>query len=386
MLAGMSTTMAWGHWDCTRCGHQNISGRDKRCPACGDPREQHELDAMRPPDDAEFTSAAISAPEELELASAGADWSCGYCGTNNPNTASDCQGCGGARQQASAMGKGGLVGAEVAAPFPEPRPPPPAAHARQASAPTPRKPRFTRRQIVLGVLGLLVLLLWWGLRDREETGVVTRLQWTHTTELQRWQDTSTGGWGPIQDRTEVPPRGGHGEIAGVRVTGCYQKHSHDERYSCGTESYQATESYSCGSKEVCSNSNNGNGSFSRTCRQVSETCKRNVTKTRTKYCTRPIYREWCDYVTQQWAPQRSAEAAGEGHTNLRHAEIPTSGDRERVQYSGKYRVSFAWDGGDELHVAEVDRPAYDSWQLGDPAVLQVERLRGVVGVDKPPRR
>jgi ribosomal protein L37E len=382
MLPAMSTTMAWGHWDCTRCGHQNISGRDKRCPACGDPREQHELDAMRPPDEADFTAAAISAPEELALASAGADWSCAYCGASNPNTATDCQGCGGARQQATSMGKVGLLGAETPAPFPDPRP---VAPPRELDEAPRRKPRFTRRQIALGVLAAVVLLLWWGFRDREETGTVTRLQWTHTAELQRWLATSAGDWAPILERAEVPPRGGHGEIAGVRITGCQQKHSHDERYECGTESYQDSESYSCGSKEVCSTSNNGNGSFSRSCRQVSETCHRSVTKTRTKYCTRPIYREWCDYATQAWSTQRSAQVSGEGHSDLHNPEMPTSGDLERVQYSGTYKVSFSWDGGDELHVADVDRAAYDSWQLGDPAVLHVERLRGVVGFEKPKR-
>jgi hypothetical protein len=384
MLGPMSTTTAWGRWDCTRCGHANISGQDKRCPACGDPREQHELAAMHPPDDAEFTAAAISDPEALALASAGADWSCGFCGASNRNDASQCEGCSGPRQQATAMGKVGLVGAEVPAPFPEPPPQPRAAPIRGGVP--PRKRRFTRREIVLGVLGLLGIVLWWACRDREESGVVSRLQWTHTTTLQRWMDTNSGGWAPIQARAEIPPRSGHGEVAGIRVGSCYQKHSHDETYACGTESYQDSESYTCGSKEVCSTSNHGNGSFARSCHSVSQTCRRSVTKTRTKHCTRPIYREWCDYVTQVWTPQRSEDLKGEGHTNLRYPELATSGDRERLEYTGTYQVSFAWDGGDQLHVAEVDRPAYDGWQLGDPVVLQVERLRGVVGFTKPPRK
>ncbi|MCY1006739.1 hypothetical protein OV079_14495 [Nannocystis pusilla] len=54
-----TTVTAWGLWDCTRCGQKDISGRDKRCPSCGDPREQHELDAMRPPDDAAFEGAVV---------------------------------------------------------------------------------------------------------------------------------------------------------------------------------------------------------------------------------------------------------------------------------------------------------------------------------------
>lgn len=380
--------MAWGRWDCTRCGHKDISGRDKRCPACGDPREQHELDAMRPPDDDEFVSAAITDADELALASAGADWSCGFCGSNNPNDASHCQSCGGARKEAASMGKVGEVGAEVAAPFPEPPSSPRAPRDAAGEGPSPPRPRrkLERWQVVLGVLGVLLALLWWGCRDREEEAVVSRLKWTHTTHLESWRDRATGSWGPVSSRPEVPPVRGRGEVAGIRVNGCYQKHHHDERYSCGTESYQASESYSCGSTQVCSNRSNGNGSFSRSCTSRSKTCTRSVTKTRTKYCSRPIYAEWCDYTTQVWDEVRSEDVSGEGHTNMTYAEIATSSDLQRTRHSGKYWVSFAWDDGDETHVAEVERAEYDRWQLGDPAILQVERVRGVVGFGKPPPR
>jgi hypothetical protein len=66
------------------------------------------------------------------MASAGADWCCGFCGGNNPNRRAAMRGlrrC--ARKQATAMGKVGLPGAEVAAPFPEPRPTPPIAPRRR---------------------------------------------------------------------------------------------------------------------------------------------------------------------------------------------------------------------------------------------------------------
>ena len=380
--AGVATTTAWGRWDCTRCEQKDISGRDKRCPACGDPREQHELDAMRPPDESEFTGAALTDPAELALASAGADWSCGYCGSNNPNDASHCGSCGGARKEAASMGKVGAPGAEVAAPFPEPRAQPRSSSARPPPPPEPRpRPRFERWQIAAAAAAVLGVLLYWGCRDREEEGVVTRLQWTHTSQLQRWVDKQAGDWGPVAERAEVPPVGGRGEVAGVDVRGCHQKHHHDESYSCGTESYQGQESYTCGSTQECSTSNNGNGSFSRSCRSVSKTCTRSVTKTRTKYCSRPIYREWCDYTTQIWSNVRSADVSGEGH-DLRYAEIPTDGDRERVEHSGSYWISFAWDGGDELHKEPVERAVYDRWQVGEAAILQVEHFRGVVGFRK----
>lgn len=379
----MSTTMAWGRWDCTRCGHQNITGRDKRCPACGDPRASRTSSTRCiHPDDCGNHQRRHLGPRGAGDGERGGRLDLWVLRRQQPERRDAVRGLRGRAQAGDRDGQGrpgrrrgrGALPGAAAVPAP-PRTSAPA----EAHEPKRRKRRYTHRQIALGVLGVLFVLLWWSCRATvEETGVVARLQWTHTTELQRWHNTNSGAWAPVHDRAEVPPRGGRGEVPGVRVGGCYQKHSHDERYSCGTKSYQQSESYSCGSRQVCSNRNNGNGSFSRSCRSESKTCRRNVTKTRTKYCSRPIYRSWCDFVTQTWTTQRSAEVAGEGHENLRYA-IPTSGDLSAVQLSGRYSVSFAWDDGEALHIAEVERAAYDDWQLDDPVVLQVERVRGVVG-------
>lgn len=380
------TTTAWGRWDCTRCGQRNITGRDKRCPSCGDPREQHELDAMRPPTDAELRGPGVTDAEELAETRAGADWSCGYCGSNNRGDAVACGSCGGARREATSMGKVGPVGKEVAAPFREPRP------VRRSAAPPPPPPRsrteevakqgFATWQIAVAVAAVLAVLLYWGCRDREEGGVVTRLLWTHTSQLQRWTDRTEGDWAPVRERREVKPIKGRGEVAGVDIRECHSKHHHDETYECGTESYEGSESYKCGTKQVCSDENNGNGSFTRTCTDVDEMCERSVTKTRTKHCERPVYKEWCDYVTQEWKDVRREDASGTGHEGLRFPEIPTRGDLERVERRAKYKIGFAWDKGHELHLEDVAREVYDAWQIGEAAVLQVEHFRGVVGFRK----
>ena len=352
-------TTAWGRWDCTRCGQKEISGRDKRCPSCGDPREQHELDAMRPPSDADFEQAAIVALEELAEAKDGPDWSCGYCGSNNRASHSICQSCGGDREQ--------KLG---------PRP-----------APTEAPPKRGRRRIAavlaaggVGIAGLAT----YGYVDHDIEGKVSRLEWSHVTEVQRWQDVTSGDWqSAVRPRAAVAPRAGAGEVAGVAVTGCRSKHHHDESYACGTESYSTTESYTCGSTQSCSTRSNGNGSFSRSCTSVPRSCTRTVQRTRTRYCSRPIYAQWCDYVTQSWLHARHETVAGEGHTGLRFAELAPQGDLERVVKHASYAVTFSYGDEGATHREEIERGAYDGWQLDEPVVVTVERFGGVVGVRRP---
>jgi hypothetical protein len=108
---------------------------------------------------------------------------------------------------------------------------------------------------VLGVLGVLFVLLWWGCRDREERGVVARLQWTHTTELQRWHDTNAGAWAPGPRPGGGPRREAvAGELAGVRVSPVATRSTRTTSATPAAPSpIRTSESYSCGSKQVCSN-------------------------------------------------------------------------------------------------------------------------------------
>ena len=358
----MSSVTVWGRWDCTRCSRRDISGEEQRCPECGDPREQHELDAMRPPDEAAFATQAIATPESLATALAGADWSCGFCGSNNRAGGETCHSCGGARNQAKAHGKTGDVAAETA-------------------APKPAKRRSWWKQIAVGSALGVGGLATWGFLDHEVAGSVARLQWQHTTQLQRWQDVNAGDWQTaVQQSPGRPPVAGEGAIAGVRITSCYPKHHHDETYDCGTESYEDRESYTCGETQECSTERNGNGSFTRNCHSVSKQCTRSVTRTRTKRCTRPIDATWCDYVTQAWIDVDKQVIAGEGHEGLRFAELATHGDRERTTLAGEYTVVFQYGADHANHAIQVPRPTYDGWQLGDAVIVVVERLGGVVEV------
>lgn len=389
-----TVTTSWGKWTCTRCGNADLSGEHKRCPTCGDPREQHELDAMRPPD----FSMPVTAPAELAVALDGADWHCGFCGTGNRRSHPSCQSCGGSREDTVSMGKVGLVGAERSAPMPE-RPTGGSGHPADLpdpaliSARTPKRApvressifrpyRISNRVVPVAVLCVVIFvvgLLIWGFTTHAEPGTVTALRWERSTHLERWVDISDGDWAPVFDRQQIRPVNGEGGTPGIVITSCRSKHHHDETYSCGTESYTTTESYSCGSSRSCSSENNGNGSYTQRCTDVPKTCSRPVTKTRTKYCTRPIHKQWCDYMTQRWSEVSVATLSGMGH-NPTWPTIIRTGDLERTVGTSTYEIDTMTTDGKASHTDTVPERIYDLWNVGDPVTLKVRNFGGVSGV------
>ncbi len=372
----MSERTAWGRWDCSRCGKVDISGKYKRCPACGDPREQAELDAMRPPTASDLAAPILDA-EELALARSGADWICGFCGGTNQGRGPDappldptapliCGSCGASSGDATGHGKTGPV-------LPEAPADPGGSWWRRAT-------RKSRALAIVGVLGLTgFAFAYWATRTSEHVGHVTSLTYVHITQLQRWSDVTRGQWGRPAERLEVRPVGAKGETAGVQVTSCSQRHHSNESYACGTETYTDSESYTCGTTQSCSMVNNGNGSFTEKCSSSPKTCTRPVTRTRTKMCTRPVYREWCDYRTQEWSVVESRTAEGQGH-DLRWETLHAMGDLERIAHVNTYTVVSGLDDDPAAHTQTVPREAYDKYAVGDAMIFTLQTVGGVQGV------
>jgi len=80
-----------GVWDCSNCTTTHIPGHLKKCPECGDPRNPVLNPEEKPylPTDAQ----EVTNPELLDLANAGPDWSCGFCGEANRGDATVCSNC-----------------------------------------------------------------------------------------------------------------------------------------------------------------------------------------------------------------------------------------------------------------------------------------------------
>jgi hypothetical protein len=96
-------------WTCPFCSTRN-SGRVKVCRSCG----------AAQPKDVEFHQAAedkiVTDQEGLEMAQAGPDVHCPFCGTRNPAGAASCSRCGGDLTQGEKRQEGQVIGAKQSGP------------------------------------------------------------------------------------------------------------------------------------------------------------------------------------------------------------------------------------------------------------------------------
>ncbi len=99
-------------WTCPFCNTRN-PGRAKVCGNCGAPQ----------PKDVAFHQAAedkiVTDAEGLELAAAGPDIHCPYCGTRNPGNAVKCSRCGGDLTGGEQRESGQIIGAHQTKPAPD---------------------------------------------------------------------------------------------------------------------------------------------------------------------------------------------------------------------------------------------------------------------------
>ncbi len=246
----------------------------------------------------------------------------------------------------------------------------------------PRPRRLLVPVLLAGIVGLVAWLL---LRDTASPGVVAGMRWSHTTQLQRWQDVSRSDWREnLVFRAGVPPVRGLGEVAAVLVTQCTPKAHHEETHECGVETFTRREPYHCGDDRKCKRVREGRGKDARVvehCEDIPRKCFRDIPEDRPKICTRTVHADWCEYLTQEWVPVRSERIEGDAHQGLRFPELPAASDSERTQQSAAYSLTFSYAGGE--HTAVVPKNEYDQWNIGDPVVLSTEAVGGVLGFARP---
>src|SRR5262245_44467042 len=77
-------------WRCSSCQHKNL-GRFKSCKSCGNPKDGSEEYEM-PEDTA--NAATVTEADLLRMATAGPDWRCAYCGSDQRRLDMGCGNCG----------------------------------------------------------------------------------------------------------------------------------------------------------------------------------------------------------------------------------------------------------------------------------------------------
>ncbi len=359
-------------WQCRECGTHGIAGRHKACPTCGATREAGEMSMAIDPSAASVTDSAL-----LDLAKAGSDWFCLYCGSGNRGDGERCERCGAERRRD--------VSGPTAVP-PTSAPPPPRRLHRAVGAPS--WVWVTEASKPLAAIGAFIAVLaggWMLTRTHEVSGEVTEMRWEHRTIRETWTpDVRSGFRDEIREHASRAPVDGRGEVPGaaIRPSSCREKHHHDARVRCGTERVcepkTRLERYECG--ERCQSNDNG---FA-TCKP--KMCSRRVPNGQTcrdepKYCAEPVHELYCDYDTHEWVQAQEEIAAGEG-VDVRWVGLPT-GPRDRIRREARYEVVVHYDSGgaENEHVIQTTaEDEYRAWVIGQRVTLDVNRLGRVAQV------
>lgn len=384
-------------WRCTSCGVKGILGRFKACPTCGSPREDEEMN-MEGIEEAEAgLTPAVTNPELLDLANAGADWFCRFCAAGNRGDIHQCMKCGGLQR-------------EPEAPKPQPAPP---VRPRQERVEPPREEPIPMPPKGSNMVGCAIaagctalvgsILLCVGLSVKEVQGEVSGLRWQRTVEVDAWLPTTVRLWEEdVTIREGRNPVNGAGEIAGFQLIegSCRAEHHSNETYACGThqESYSCpetesytgtcddTERYACG--KTCKSTGNGFAKCNtKYCsRTVTKSCRKTRTipktcyKTVTDYCTRPIYKSKCGYASQAWKRIDTLTKSGRNEDPPRWPDY-TAKPLERTQNSAEYEmtVSYAEEPGAQLQSFTKDLAEKDlaTWTLHRPVTVKLSALGNV---------
>ncbi len=377
-------------WRCTSCDHRNL-GRYKQCQNCRNPKDGSEPYEM-PAD----TTKAVTVTEEslLRMASAGPDWRCAYCGSDQRRSDKGCANCG-----ASAVD-----GAEATD-----GPPPPSPSAAPRPAPAAAGSFGSTWKLVVGFIGFFVFLclmgggmLWWRNRPRDFTANVTSVKWDRNVSVERWQVVLHEGFkenlpesafevksvGKKHHHDEQVLDGYDTEYYSVEVPDGFRTETYTERVSCGQDC--TTNPKTC--REECTSNKNGFASCRQVCsgggqscstRYCNQTRTRQVPKTRSerrskqvpRYRAEPRFAEAFAYKNWEWKHDRDAPTQGHD-VNCRWGEANVGkglaeGEREREQRTENYEVRLEYD-GKELVLHPKDEAAFSKFAPQTKHVVHTE--------------
>lgn len=368
------TRIIEGTWNCTSCDTKGIPARLKLCPNCNNPREvtgkESEFDFGGV--DAKSGKAlreGVTDDEALELAAAGEDWFCAYCGAANRGDASHCKQCS-AERTADAKA---AVSRELPSPEAAPQP---------VAQPKPRMGK--KGWLVLGALfsccfGSGIFSFWAG-STHEYPGEVTGTAWKRVVVQERFLPVAKTGWrDELRSTAPRMPVNGAGEVAGVaNVRDCVSRQRGTRRVADGTERVcrNKTRKVACGTEEKCRRRDKGNGFVEEVCEDVTKYCSESYEdcQTETRYRTEPVYAQQCTYDTYEWKPMDKREASGTDD-RPRWPELSVSGV-DRLRREETYSVNLRYeDDGVKEHVLEPkSEQEFLAWKKGQGVNLTVTNL------------
>ncbi|RYZ35305.1 MAG: hypothetical protein EOO71_35940 [Myxococcaceae bacterium] len=361
-----------GTWNCTSCDAKNIPARHKNCPSCNNPREltgkESEFD-FGGVDAASGKSEREGVTDEqaLDLAGAGEDWFCAYCGASNRGDAKRCRQCSAER---GSDAKGARIADLSSKPPPKPAPKP--GNGKKIAL------------IVAGILGSCCFgtcaIGAWGNMTHDFKGEVTATSWRRAVVQERFLPEARTGWrDELSTTSPRMPVNGAGEVPGVtNIRDCVSRQRGTRKVADGTERVcrSKTRKVACGTEEKCRRRDKGNGFAEEICHDETKYCNESYEdcQTETRYRNEPVYSQQCTYDTYTWKPVDQRELKGTEDAP-RWPEL-TAGTNERVRREESYRVNVRYDDdGVKEHVVEPAREdEFLGWKKGQGVTLTVTNL------------
>ena len=275
-------------WRCSTCSRSNL-GRNMVCTGCGDPKDASEHYEM-PSNTA--VAPSVTDPALLRIATAGPNWRCTSCGSDQRRTDGNCVQCGDR---------------------PRPRSTPRPAAPQAAYYDIPLERVFAIGLVIaVAVLAIAAVVAWVG-RERTYDAHVTAVHWEQRILVERYQIYTREGW-----RDDVSRDAFDIESLG-------QQFHHHEQVFDGYDAERYTDQVACGQDcrqlpEHCSESCTPNGNGFATCRT---TCSGGGQSCETRYCTEwkirhvpryrsePRYAERIRYRIWDWGHARTVSASGD---------------------------------------------------------------------------
>lgn len=375
-----------GTWLCSSCGKTEIPARVKNCPACNNPREGGHESVFSFGDVTETGASeleTVTDPKALELAAAGADWLCTFCGTANRGDKTVCRHCGAPR-----AGGEPLAVQDEHAPAPAPLAPQRRAQVRAPrSKHAPARPRGRKRWILAAVAASVLGLVFWATRTHEAHGVVVSKQWTRTVHREEFSPTTKEGWlEELRPARPVMPVNGRGESPGVEdIRGCARQMRGTRKVPDGTQRVCHTKSRQrqCGTEQKCTVTHLKNGFAKETCRDVPKYCSESYEdcQQETRYRDEPVYGQRCSYTTWEWREDGARTLSG-GDTQPQWPDV-NPGPLGRLRREESYSVSITYRDGDSAKTHEVhptSEQAFAQWKPGQQVELTITNVGNVSGV------
>jgi hypothetical protein len=368
------TRIIEGTWNCSSCGKKGILARHKKCPDCNNPRE---LTGKESEFDFGGTDArtgkslreGVTDEKALEMANAGADWFCAYCGASNRGDQPICKNC---KAERTDDAKALREEEDPGLPPPEPQQAPP--------------PKRTWRTVLMAVGGSLLFccgstLIYgiWASWTHDYAGQVVSAEWKRTVFQERFTPVTQEGWrDELRPQAPRMPVNGTGEVAGVQnIRGCSSRQRDTRQVPDGTERVcsKKTRKVACGTEEKCRRRDKGNGFTEEICEDVTKYCSEPYEDCRneTRYRTEPVYAQHCSYDTHQWKEVDRREASGSGEQPPRWPEL-SAGPTDRLRREEKYAIHIQYEdkGPKKIVYEPKTEQGYLVWKQGQQVTVSVD--------------